>query len=847
MSVHSLEYQLQNGFVHNWLVAGPLLRAVTVSGSPMDEKDRKAQIVRELEDHTPGYTEMPVDRKSFDYAGEPLVWRYFRCSEDHMVDVSAMVPVWKHIRTWANTRLILSRPATVKFSLSVTGLAQVWLNGAQVFQVENFQDQPSPAVFSADLQTENDLLIRFEQVCVRQCVNQMALQMVDMGGLTEEDIKIQVPTNAKYPYRHQQFERLFECAYLEEVANFRGQVVNLRWADDTKEELRYAYQLQDAQERIYVEGAGDPDAAAPVDVGHPQRIFERPMWVVLQAPGREYFEQEMRYERRIPLYIIDNPYSDTPYGDVAMRRVEALEDASRREGNLFAEIAKMALEKWDRLDAGVIQSSIDSVNRCEAGSIGQAAGLLSILYRYLDNPAFPAAQKDPLEACFIEYPYWVDEGVDSSMDFISESQAILFHTCEILAGQRFPERVFTKSGLTGSDHQAKGEHLALDWLRQRGQGGFVEWDSNSTFESNIMALSLLTSLADSEPVRELSAVLLDKMLFLMAVNSYKGVYGATHGRTTADMIKSAQLEATSGITRFLWGMGVYSQHIQGTVSLACSTYEYPSFLADLAAQLPEEMLSKERQVASLDIGAAEVNKVTYKTPDYMLSSAQDYRPGQNGTHEHVWQATLGSDAVVFANHPGGMRDDDAHQPGFWLGNAVLPRVAQWKDVLIAVHNLPADDRLGFTHAYFPTFAFDEFEIEKGWAFARKGKGYLAITARQGIELIKRGPDGYRELRSAGRENIWLCHMGRDAQDGYFKAFKREILKRKLVWKNAAVRVTSLRGEELAFGWEGPLRVNGQEQPITGFQHVENPFCTAGLPAEQMDINFGEILMRLNFR
>ena len=52
---------------------------------------------------------------------------------------------------------------------------------------------------------------------------------------------------------------------------------------------------------------------------------------------------------------------------------------------------------------------------------------------------------------------------------------------------------------------------------------------------------------------------------------------------------------------------------------------------------------------------------------------------------------------------------------------------------------------------FPTFAFDEYEIEKGWAFARKGKGYLAITARQGIELIKRGPDGYRELRSYGQE------------------------------------------------------------------------------------------------
>ena len=36
----------------------------------------------------------------------------------------------------------------------------------------------------------------------------------------------------------------------------------------------------------------------------------------------------------------------------------------------------------------------------------------------------------------------------------------------------------------------------------------------------------------------------------------------------------------------------------------------------------------------------QVNITTYRTPDYMLSCAQDYRPGYGGDQQHIWQATL---------------------------------------------------------------------------------------------------------------------------------------------------------------------------------------------------------------
>jgi len=230
----------------------------------------------------------------------------------------------------------------------------------------------------------------------------------------------------------------------------------------------------------------------------------------------------------------------------------------------------------------------------------------------------------------------------------------------------------------------------------------------------------------------------------------------------------------------------------------------------------------------------------------MLCSAQDYYPGERGSQEHIWQATLGPEAVVFVTHPPCMSEKEGIQPNFWHGSLVLPRVAQWKDVLIAVHRLPENDWLGFTHAYFPVYAFDEHVLRDGWAFARKGEGYLALTASQGLELVRRGPGAYRELRSYGRDNVWLCHMGRAAQDGDFGQFQEKVLALGVAFEGSSVRCDTLRGQSLAFGWEGPLLVDGHEQPTAGSKHYENPYCVADWPASQMEIRFGDQALRLRF-
>ena len=154
--------------------------------------------------------------------------------------------------------------------------------------------------------------------------------------------------------------------------------------------------------------------------------------------------------------------------------------------------------------------------------------------------------------------------------------------------------------------------------------------------------------------------------------------------------------------------------------------------------------------------------------------------------------------------------------------------------------------MGFTHAYFPVYAFDEHVLRDGWAFARKGEGYLALTAARDFEMVTQGSSAYRGLRSFGPDNVWLCQMGRARRDGSFGEFQEMVLALDVDLNGLEVQLTTLRGDSLAFGWEGPLLVNGKEQPITGFKHYENPYCVANLPASQMEIHLGEYALRLDF-
>jgi hypothetical protein len=396
----------------------------------------------------------------------------------------------------------------------------------------------------------------------------MALQIVGLAD-GADGTTVLLPIPIKDVARRQTLETVFQAAYLERDVYVYDEKIAVHWPQDLDAAASLMIRVQAPDGRIYSESMRMGAAGNQFNVGTPYQLREGYYHTNLMPQPKEYYEGNMRITRSIPVWTVKNRYSQEPYGTFTERRVEALFNVAGRETSVYSEIAKMALGRWQEVKTDTILDAVEGINQRRDCSDFYLVGLLGVLHRYGDHPEFPEELREPLEACVLNFKYWADEPGEDVMWYWSENHQILFHACEILAGQLYPNRTFTNAGQTGQWHREKGERLALAWLHKRGAGGFQEWDSNCYFEEDLLALSHLADLAETRQIYELASVIMDKMLFTMAVNSYKGAFGSTHGRTYSTDVKGGRLEATAGIGRLMWGMGAFNPHIRGMVSMAC--------------------------------------------------------------------------------------------------------------------------------------------------------------------------------------------------------------------------------------------------------------------------------------
>lgn len=283
----------------------------------------------------------------------------------------------------------------------------------------------------------------------------------------------------------------------------------------------------------------------------------------------------------------------------------------------------------------------------------------------------------------------------------------------------------------------------------------------------------------------------------------------------------------------------------------------------------------------------EVHTVTYRTADYMLSSAQDYRPGMMSDQIHAWQATLDERAIVFTQHPARLPAPDGALPpefswaafdepgpGYWTGESSLPRIAQHDNVAVILYapqfapkplGLEEFDYRDETHAYFPVAHFDEVEQDGPWTFGRRGDGYVALyshrptTWREGQpEVYANGGAPFDLVAEGGPDNAWIVELGDAAGAGSFAEFRAAIAA-------AEVTVTPVpdQGDDgrpdgfdvtydspsrgrISFGWHAPLRVDGDEVPLRHDMRLDNPFVTLPFDGRRYEVTHGAHRLVLDF-
>src|SRR5262249_15267030 len=108
-------------------------------------------------------------------------------------------------------------------------------------------------------------------------------------------------------------------------------------------------------------------------------------------------------------------------------------------------------------------------------------------------------------------------------------------------------------------------------------------------------------------------------------------------------------------------------------------------------------------------------------------------------------------------------------PGYWAGNSTFPRQTQNSNMLMQIFSIPKNHPIQFTHAYWPSKAFDEEQERVHWVFGRKNKGYIALWCSAKLE---RHDDVLTntEMRAYGGEMAWFCICSGESKSRDFNSF-----------------------------------------------------------------------------
>ena len=270
---------------------------------------------------------------------------------------------------------------------------------------------------------------------------------------------------------------------------------------------------------------------------------------------------------------------------------------------VFLELPKLELA-WDgetvpALDEAAVLGSISFVRERYDCADFTLSALLRVLYRFDNSPLLSPALRTELEETALGFKYWIDEPGNDVMCYWTENHQILFATCELLAGQRFPDQAFSNNGKTGKWHAEHATTAIKKWLGWRLKYGFSEWLSNCYYDEDLLALANLVDYAEDADIRRDATRIVDLILFDIAVHSYRGTFGATGGRTYMRDVLPA-ISPVSPVTQLYWGQGTLDRVSLSAMLLVTSSYKVPEAIRAVAAGRPEVMEARARHSLNVD-------------------------------------------------------------------------------------------------------------------------------------------------------------------------------------------------------------------------------------------------------
>lgn len=302
-----------------------------------------------------------------------------------------------------------------------------------------------------------------------------------------------------------------------------------------------------------------------------------------------------------------------------------------------------------------------------------------------------------------------------------------------------------------------------------------------------------------------------------------------------------------------------------------------TILADLNDRDPERIRTwvQERHAVVNFGNLSEAHTYAWRSPQVALATVQDHRFGQMRDQVHAWQAQIDADALVFTTHPvtdvaesTEWRDDDA--PGYWTGEASLPRSAQFERTAVHIYQPAWDESTDpllwsvfgyrdFTHAYVPQDRFDQVVQVGNWTVAGKDGGYIALWSWRAPTWRTYDPavhatDGMTQpfdlVAEGGPDNVWVVEVGTADDHATLDDFVAAVTASEPAVERTdegfTVAWASPSAGDVTFGSTAPFTVAGEEVALDDHPRHESPWGAVDHLEETFALDSGTARLALDF-
>jgi len=242
------------------------------------------------------------------------------------------------------------------------------------------------------------------------------------------------------------------------------------------------------------------------------------------------------------------------------------------------------LDQGKRIDETNLLSLVDFVNaRYDCADFR----MLVLIKTYKDyRKLLTKETTQKIKDAILGFKYWMDEPGHDGMCFWSENHQLIFHTCEYLAGQMFPDDTFLNNQEVGKAHLEKAKIKIEHWLQDRFTYGMTEWHSNTYYEEDIAPLVLLVEQAKDQPIVIRSKMILDLLFLDMALYSFEGYFVTSSGRAYENQKKRGADADVNDLLKHAFGIlnHEYDYTRLSTVFLLTKHYHVPEVIKRIALQ-----------------------------------------------------------------------------------------------------------------------------------------------------------------------------------------------------------------------------------------------------------------------